>query len=101
MKAPVKASDSFLWRGLVAAREVLFAGGCWRIRDGYDVTISDDKWVTGMNEGRVLVNPITYVLPVTMADLIQRPERHWNEDLLNMCFSDSQVCANKSIPLSV
>ncbi|KAM7255874.1 hypothetical protein ACFE04_011615 [Oxalis oulophora] len=27
------------------------------------------------------------------------PERRWNEDLLNVCFSDSQVRAIKSIPL--
>ncbi|KAM7276738.1 hypothetical protein ACFE04_018604 [Oxalis oulophora] len=58
-----------------------------------------DKWVHGCVNGEVIINPITKVIPVKVAELIFGPGRRWDVNLLRLCFSAEQVRAVESIPL--
>ncbi|KAM7273031.1 hypothetical protein ACFE04_027695 [Oxalis oulophora] len=48
--------SSFVWKGFMAVREVLLRGGLWRVGNGKDISLSDDKWVRGMSNGITLMN---------------------------------------------
>lgn len=45
LKASVGHNPSYLWRSLLAARELVCNGMAWRIGNGKSVSIRDDKWI--------------------------------------------------------
>ncbi|KAM7253909.1 hypothetical protein ACFE04_031591 [Oxalis oulophora] len=75
------------------------SGGRWRIGDGTEVAICEDKWVAGCVNGRVLINPIARDVPVKVKELLIGPGRKWDANLLRLCFSVEPVHAIEAIPL--
>ncbi|KAM7268003.1 hypothetical protein ACFE04_010169 [Oxalis oulophora] len=91
MKASCHPRSSFVWKGFMAVQEVLLRGGIWRVGNGKDILISDDKWVRGMSNGKTLMNPVAQKVLDQVCDLFRDNERGWNKSLLRKIFPMQQV----------
>jgi hypothetical protein len=90
---------SFVWRSLLSSRDLLNDGLVWRIGDGSNVKIWQDRW---------LPTPITYsvqspprvIPPDSLVSAIIDQETHtWNIELINSIFMPDEAKVIASIPL--
>ncbi|KAM7270621.1 hypothetical protein ACFE04_029835 [Oxalis oulophora] len=99
LKAKKVVSGSCIWKGLLATRKVLLKVGGWRIGDGFDVSVVDDNWVTGVSSAELRVNPLSRAVPDKVYEFIRSPAGGWDVGLLKQCFPKEQVDAILSITL--
>lgn len=52
LTAEVRSNASFVWRSLVWSRRVIEKGMFWKVGDGRNISVFDDKWVAGI-EGSI------------------------------------------------
>lgn len=46
MDAEVASNSSYVWRSLLAARDVIFEGSKWKVGDGSRIKVSTHKWLS-------------------------------------------------------
>uniref|UniRef100_A0A2N9HAL6 Reverse transcriptase domain-containing protein n=1 Tax=Fagus sylvatica TaxID=28930 RepID=A0A2N9HAL6_FAGSY len=65
LQAKVRPGYSYAWRSIAAARPVLEAGSKWRIGDGRNISIRNDKWIP---DGKFTVKSAYHVAFSRIAD---------------------------------
>ncbi|XP_071722302.1 uncharacterized protein [Rutidosis leptorrhynchoides] len=100
-KASLVSNPSALWRAFLDAREILLKGGRWRVGNGANIEIYNDKSVANLDNYQI--QPITdfHDVHLTVASLVNSHEGVWKRELLNSMFSPSQVAAILATPLSL
>lgn len=91
---------SFVWRSICLARKLLKEGLIWRMGDGKEVKIGNDKW---------LPTPMTYSIQsprrmlaedAKVVELIDPDTKWWNTFLIKEIFKEDKVAIIFQIPLS-
>ncbi|OMO70912.1 reverse transcriptase [Corchorus capsularis] len=92
------SNPSFLWRSLLAGRDVLVEGSRWRIGLG-DLDVWRDRWLN--NSPSYLPTPREGVAqaPMKVADLIDFEARQWDEDKLLNLFEDEDIVRIMCLPI--
>ncbi|KAA3474616.1 reverse transcriptase [Gossypium australe] len=98
LKSKLGNLPSFTWKSLWATKGLLLKGLGWRIGDGQNVFIWDDKWVPG-NEMFSCQNSTQNSSLVKVADLIDTSTRKWNEELVLNTFTERDAERILCIPL--
>ena len=97
MTAEVGSNPSFVWRSLLAARDILVAGSYWRVgvRDGRTIGVFTHKW---LSHAPIPLNVVSYKLWV--CDLIDEDTRQWDRGKLQAIFTDRTRQEILNIPLT-
>ncbi|OMO96348.1 reverse transcriptase [Corchorus capsularis] len=80
MRATLGSNPSFVWRSLLAGREVLRSGCHWKIEDGQSVDIWRDKWLNSPPEFRPQPRPGTICVSNPVSTLFNE-NGQWEIDL--------------------
>ena len=82
MMAELGSNLSFVWRSLLAARDILYSGSQWRVGDGRDIGVFTHKWLphtpTPLHEG---------ALGIRVRELINEDSRQWDQGKLEAMFT--------------
>ena len=87
MLAELGPNPSFVWRSLLAARDVIREGSTWRVGDGQNIGVLLDKWLQNKS---VFLNELDDQMRVS--NLINHDTRQWDRGELVATFTQS-TCA--------
>ena len=77
LEAEIGQSPSFVWRSLMAARDITLEGSRWQIGDGQSINIRNHKW---------LPRPPLFKpgadMSLKVGDLIDQQTNQWNRPLI-------------------
>ncbi|XP_042979972.1 uncharacterized mitochondrial protein AtMg00310-like [Carya illinoinensis] len=100
MSAKLGSKPSFLWRSFMAARQVVKAGTCWRIGNGREVQIWQEKWL-GHPVPRKVISPVAQLdSKATVSKLIEQSSAQWKETLVREVFEEREAELILQTPLS-
>ena len=82
MMAKLGSNPSFVWRSLLVARDIIYAGSQWCVGDGRDIGVFTHKWLphtpTPLHEGS---------LDIRVRELIDEDSRKWDRGKLEAMFT--------------
>ena len=93
-------TGSYAWKSILSARDVILKGMVWRIGNGQNIRIKEDRWLPVSPK-----SPITSPLPTVAVEtkvqtLINLELGVWRADHVNQLFLLQEVAAILGIPLS-
>ncbi|OMO62153.1 reverse transcriptase [Corchorus capsularis] len=97
MRATLGSNPSFVWRSLMAGREVLKKGCRWRIGDGMSVDIWRDEWLNNPPAFRPTPRPGT-ICQSNPVSVLFDDQGQWDVDLVRELFVDDDVARILSVP---
>ncbi|XP_041024388.1 uncharacterized protein LOC121264998 [Juglans microcarpa x Juglans regia] len=84
--AKVGSRPSYTWKSISSAINIVKEGMIWRITNGEDVKIWQDKWIPTNNSGKVM-SPVKILSSnAKVTELIDPNTRWWNMQLLHDIF---------------
>ena len=84
MLAELGPNPSFVWRSLLAARDVIREGSTWRVGDGQNIGVLSHKWL--QNKSVFLNEPDDQM---RVSNLINHDTRQWDRGKLVATFTQS------------
>ena len=86
MDAELGNNPSFVWRSLLAARDIIYAGSRWEIGDGRKIRVATHNWLP---HSPVFINapPVN----MTVHDLMNEESKQWDRGKLFATF-DRHTC---------
>lgn len=100
MDANTKNNSSYMWRSILATKELIKQGVTWRVGNREKIRVWADKWLT---------SPVTYQVqsPVSVLsrdarvkELFIDGELKWNVSLIHRIFIEEEAETIKKIPIS-
>ncbi|XP_028117729.1 uncharacterized protein LOC114315309 [Camellia sinensis] len=99
LDAPLGASPSFSWRSIWNARSLLLEGLRWRVGNGAQIRIWQDKWVPRPFSFKICTPPSHLDVNAKVSALIDHDVGNWDEGVLGACFPPSEIEIIKSVPI--
>lgn len=90
---------SFTWKSIWASRRLLEMGLLWRVGTGENIKIMEDAWIPAAINFKVS-DPVRNMGFSTVADLIDRGQRKWKENVICDTFSAGNAAKILQIPLN-
>ena len=81
MEAELGHNPSFVWRSLLAARDLIREGSIWRIGNGQSIAVSDKNWLSHPPVFKPGANT-----NLKVGDLIHHETMQWNRPLIQATF---------------
>ncbi|KAL6204988.1 hypothetical protein ACLB2K_022254 [Fragaria x ananassa] len=100
MDAKLKSGASFIWRSIMAGRQVLAKGVRYQVVNGENIFVWYDKWIPIPYRFRPFSEPMDGLEELKVADLIDPDDRAWQVHLLQELFTQHEVDLIAKIPLS-
>lgn len=91
---------SYLWRSLMAAREIVVDGAAWRIEDGRSVLQWRDRWIGVKNMRQPATTSNDTLVEKRVASLIDHQLGIWRKELIINKFVPEDAQNILSMPLS-
>jgi len=95
MEAELGHNPSYVWRSLLAAREVIREGSRWRVGNGVNIMAESDKWLSHKPVFKGEVQP-----SLKVAELIDKRSWQWNRNKVAGMFATKIYDEIMAIPLS-
>ena len=95
MEAELGHNPSYVWRSLLAARDIIRAGSQWKVGDGRRIKVAVDKWLShkpvfvGQDQTTMLVSELT-----------DDDTGQWNRQKVHELFAPRTRCEILAIPLN-
>ena len=51
-------NSSYVWKSLMVAQPILNEGCCWRVGDGSNIQVTQDRWIPNYPTNKVLRPPL-------------------------------------------
>jgi ribonuclease HI len=100
LEAQLGNKPSFIWRSILSSRSLIQDGLVWRIGDGSLVHIWGDKWLPSPSTYSIQSPPKSIAPDAMVSELIDQDLGAWKLSLLKELFSNEEVSAILSIPIS-
>lgn len=101
LDAKISTIGSYAWKSILGARDVIRRGMVWRIGNGQDVRIKEDRWLP-IKSNRTALSPLTSVQPDTkVCSLINHELGMWKSDVVERLFLPHEASLILGIPLSL
>ena len=84
MEVELGHNPSFVWRSLLAARDLIREGSIWRIGNGQSIAVSDKNWLSHPPVFKPGANT-----NLKVGDLIHHETMQWNRPLIQATFMQS------------
>lgn len=98
MEAELGVYPSYTWRGILAGRQILRKGLCWRIGSGRNISIWSDPWIQDVDNMRVTTEFSPEKRVFMVEDLLQ--DGRWHKELIEESFNERDAKYILSIPVS-
>jgi hypothetical protein len=98
LNAPMKKGSSFTWQSIWAGIQTFKKGGIWRVGNGNNINIWEDRWVPGSYSCKVLT-PKGQNIYTKVSDLIDPITNSWDEELIGEIFWNVDKHRILAIPL--
>ncbi|KAF7822220.1 ribonuclease H [Senna tora] len=92
---------SYTWRSILSARWVLEKGAIWKVGNGTQIRIWEDRWLHGPHCYRLLQPQQLDSELQWVSDLIDHDTRTWRHDLLSTQFNEVDASNIFGVPLSM
>ncbi|XP_075640575.1 uncharacterized protein LOC142612360 [Castanea sativa] len=100
LEAKDSNTGSYAWKSILSVRDVIQKGMVWRIGNGHDVRIKEDRWLQGSPTSPI-ISPLPTVAAETKVQTLINPELGvWRDDCVNQLFLPQEASAILGIPLS-
>lgn len=101
MNAQLGYKPSYLWRSLLASRDIIREGTAWRVGNGESIATLTDKWV-GVNQYQIPVVDEREEMEMSrVADLIDHRTGKWKKEIIESLFLPEIANQIIAMPLSV
>ena len=77
---------SYTWRSLISAQSLVIEGMRWRVGNGANIKIWQDKWLPGVSSHRVLSPRLFLSADMNVADLIDTGTVRWKIEVIDCLF---------------
>ncbi|KAH9722180.1 reverse transcriptase domain-containing protein [Citrus sinensis] len=94
-------NPSFIWRSIMAAKEVVLRGSRIQIGSGQQVLIGKDPWLPDLEDGFTTSELPEEILMAPVCSLMVADERRWDFDVVTDLFNTRDIDLILKIPLSV
>ena len=95
MEAELGHNPSYVWRSLLAARDIIRAGSQWKVGDGRRIKVAVDKW---LSHKPVFVGEDQTTMLVS--ELIDDDTGQWNRQKVHELFAPRTRCEILAMPLN-
>ena len=99
--ASIGHNPSYTWRSLISAQSLVIEGMRWRVGNGANIKIWQDKWLPLVSSHKVLSPRLFLSADMNVADLIDSETARWKNEVLDNLFIPYEADLIESIPLSV
>ncbi|XP_058768576.1 uncharacterized protein LOC131642328 [Vicia villosa] len=93
-------SPSYAWRSILSAREIVHKGSRWRIGDGNQIKVYEDRWLPSSTGFKVQSHRRMLPEDNRVADLIDEDLKIWKRDIIFQAFDHEEAVQIVSIPLT-
>ena len=100
LEAKDSNTGSYSWKSIISARDVIRKGMVWRIGNGQNVRIEEDKWLLGNSNCPIISYLPTVATESKVQVLINTDLGVWKLDLVNQLFLPQEAFAILGIPVS-
>lgn len=100
MEAQLGRRSSYVWRSIMAAREVVERGSKWSIGNGEQVRIWKDRWLPNPSSFKVVSQRPPHADSELVASLIDMDRRGWDVPKVRNTFMTQEAQAILGIPIS-
>ena len=100
LKTSHSSSDSWLWKGILGARNTLQKGVCYLVGSGVSIKIWEDPWIPSIENFSPCATGNINPSPNWVVDLMTDDRLNWDINKLNNLFDPSTVQAILKIHLS-
>ena len=94
-------NQSYTWRSIMAAQDLVKGGVMWRVGNGRDVRVWGDRWLPCSSYNRVISPRLFLHEDTQVGELIDTEVKCWKSLMVDSIFLPHEAEAVKSIPLSV
>ena len=94
MEAELGNNPSFVWRSLLAAREIIKEGSRWKVGNGRKIGVFTHRWLS--HSPVPLNEPL---LNMRVCDLIEQDTRQWDRGKIHSTFAHRTCTEILSMPL--
>lgn len=101
LNASIGRSPSFVWKGILALRQLLEEGMTWRVGDGSNIIVWQDPWLYIPHDAKLHTPPHPNSTNLCVANLILSTPQRWNVELLQMLSTEHDIKAIQQILLSI
>jgi hypothetical protein len=98
LKAKLKTNMSYTWRSVLSGLNLLKKGIIWRVGDGINIRIWEDKWLP-RDQARRPFTPRGHNLLTYVSEMVDPITGTWDEVLLREIFWDEDVECILGIPV--
>ncbi|XP_075654781.1 uncharacterized protein LOC142624945 [Castanea sativa] len=96
--ASIGHNPSYTWRSLISAQSLVIEGMRWRVGNGANIKIWQDKWLPRVSSHRVLSPRLFLSADMNVADLIDSGTTRWKTEVIDNLFISHEAELIKSIP---
>ena len=98
--ASIGNNPSYTWRSILASQPIVREGLRWRVGNGRDIRIWEDKWLPTAPTHKVC-SPRLFLDPDTrVCELIMPESDSWNSEVIDALFYPHEAEVIKGLPLS-
>lgn len=100
LQAQLGFKPSYLWRSLLAARDLVLYGSAWRVGNGKEISIRNDRWV-GVEDPQIIeqIN-LMELQPTRVSELIDAENGEWKNEMVESIFDPTYATTILQILLS-
>ena len=93
-------NSSYVWKSLMVAQPILNKACCWRVGDGSNIQVTQDRWIPNYPTNKVLHPPLEEDGDWHVSELIDWTMLDWDYGVLAAKFHREDVEAIIWVPLS-
>ncbi|XP_042939551.1 uncharacterized protein LOC122274591 [Carya illinoinensis] len=101
LESNLGSAPSYAWRSIHAGLAMLKKGLLWRVGNGTSINLWKEKWIPTLPSQQISSIRGNDVWCEVVSDLIDPNLKTWREDLLQELFSNQEIEAIKTIPISL
>ena len=98
--ASIGHNTSYTWRSLISAQSLVIEGLRWRVGNGANIKVWQDKWLPWVSTHSVISSRMFLSANTTVADLIDSSTAKWKNEVIYSIFIAHEAELIKTIPLS-
>ena len=100
MEAADSRMGSYAWKNILRGRDIIQRGARWRVRNGENINIWQQRWLPRKHLTNLPICPIQDFENATVSCLIDQTTRQWRVDLVDGLFMEEDAELIKSMLLS-
>ena len=98
--ASIGHNPSYTWRSLISAQRLVIEGLRWRVGNGANIKVWQDKWLPWGSSHSVISLRMFLCADMKVVDLIGSSTAKWKSEVIDSLFIAHEAELIKSIPLS-